>query len=412
MMAITEFLLDLAYDTVSLLHGVLGKALSVVADAGTELLYGDGVNWSGCCERAIVTFGDMLLLRLLQFCSGSKRPLRTREALRCARYLTVTHDWGSESGLRENGMAQREYDSFAIGVFNCGNAAAHVDLSINVWADIGRSSEIDFGVQIPCKDEITGLFIFVPFRIDENDVVDLSPSFRDNEFNQVLFNRDCKTTCCGSQTIVIDDCGNSLLVLPFAWDEGLTVDYLEGGSLLSLSYDVSALSRKTSSLYFRMRMPFTSLGDLLSGPADMREVITGPIVPFRTMISLPVNQVRGLPNSVVRRLVDSKTDVGETHIAVIASRQWEVNSVFTPYRVRLLEAVAWEQYQPRVSCSNAVLFPKGHDMFVYQWLISDCSTSLQLEFSRKRITVLTLLFYLAILFLINLLSEVLIRLVL
>lgn len=309
-------------------------------------------------------------------------------------------------------MAQREYDSFAIGVFNCGNAAAHVDLSINVWADIGRSSEIDFGVQIPCKDEITGLFIFVPFRIDENDVVDLSPSFRDNDFNQVLFNRDCKTTCCGSQTIVIDDCGNSLLVLPFAWDEGLTVDYLEGGSLLSLSYDVLALSRKTSSLYFRMRVPFTSLGDLLSGPADMREVITGPIVPFRTMISLPVNQVRGLPNSVVRRLVDSKTDVGETHIAVIASRQWEVNSVFTPYRVRLLEAVAWEQYQPRVRCSNAVLFPKGHDMFVYQWLISDCSTSLQLEFSRKRITVLTLLFYLVILFLINLLSEVLIRLVL
>lgn len=101
MMAITEFLLELAYDTVSLLHGVVGKALSVVADAGTELLYGDGVNWSGCCERAIVTFVDMLLLRLLQFCSGSKRPLRTREALQCARYLTVTHDWGSKSGLRE-----------------------------------------------------------------------------------------------------------------------------------------------------------------------------------------------------------------------------------------------------------------------------------------------------------------------
>lgn len=152
MMAITEFLLELVYDTASLLHGVVGKALSVVADAETGLLYGDGVNWSGCCERVIVTFGDMLLLRLLQFCSGSKRPLRTREALRCACYLTVTHDWGSESCLRVNGMAQRKYDSFAIGVFNCGNAAAHVDLSINVWADIGRSSEIDFGVQIPCKD--------------------------------------------------------------------------------------------------------------------------------------------------------------------------------------------------------------------------------------------------------------------
>lgn len=72
MMAITEFLLDLTCDIVSLLYRVVGKALSVVADAEIELLYGDGANWSGCCERAIVTYGGMLLLRLLQFCPGSK----------------------------------------------------------------------------------------------------------------------------------------------------------------------------------------------------------------------------------------------------------------------------------------------------------------------------------------------------
>lgn len=55
MMAITEFLLDLTCDTVSLLYRVVGKALSVVADAEIELLYGDGANWSGCCERAIAS---------------------------------------------------------------------------------------------------------------------------------------------------------------------------------------------------------------------------------------------------------------------------------------------------------------------------------------------------------------------
>lgn len=308
-------------------------------------------------------------------------------------------------------MVQRKYDSFAIGVLSDGSISAHVDLSINVWADIRNVSEIDFAIQIPCKEEISGLFIFVPFKIDKNDVVDLSPAFRDNEFNQVLFNRDCETTCCGGRTIVVDDCGNSLLVLPFALNDGLTVDYLKGGSLFSLHYDSSALLDEISSLYFRIRMPFVLLDDLLSGPADMKEVITGPIIPFRTMNSIAVNQVRGLPSSVVRRLVDSKTDVGETHIAVIASRQWEVNSFLTPYRVRPLENVTWEKYQPRLKCGNPILRSKGRDMFVYQWLISDSSTSLQLEFSRKRITVLTLFFYLAILFIINLLSEVLIRLV-
>ena len=46
-------------------------------------------------------------------------------------------------------MAQREYDSFAIGVLNDGDAVAPLDLSINVWADVGHTSEIDFGIQIP-----------------------------------------------------------------------------------------------------------------------------------------------------------------------------------------------------------------------------------------------------------------------
>lgn len=35
-------------------------------------------------------------------------------------------------------MAQREYDSFAIGVLNDGNAVAPLSLSINVWADVGH----------------------------------------------------------------------------------------------------------------------------------------------------------------------------------------------------------------------------------------------------------------------------------
>lgn len=181
--------------------------------------------------------------------------------------------------------------------------------------------------------------------------------------------------------------------------------------MLLFRYDPSVLPRDCTSLYFRIRLPFVSLDGLLSGPADMREVITGPIVPFRTLSSIAVNQVRGLPSSVVRRLVESKTDIGETHIAVIAPRQWEINSFLTPYRVRPLENIAWEQYQPRLKGGITIPHSKSCDMFVYQWLISDSNTSLQLEFSRKRITFLTLLFYLAILFLLNLLSEVLIRLV-
>ena len=308
-------------------------------------------------------------------------------------------------------MVQRKYDSFAVGVLNDGSASVHIDLSINVWADVMHSSEIDFGIQIPHKDDISGFFIFVPFEIEKNEVVDLSPSFRDSEFNQVLFNRDCETICRLDRTVVTDDRGNSLLILPISQNERLAVDNLEGGSLLLFRFGPSVLD-DYSFLYFRMRLPYVSLGDLLSGPDDMREVITGPIVPFRTMNAIAVNQVRGLPSSVVHRLVDSKTEIGETHIAVIAPRQWEVNSFISPYRVRPLENVAWEEYQPRLKGGIAILHSNSCDMFVYQWLIPDSTISLQLEFSRKRITFLTLLFYLAILFLINLLSEVLIRLVL
>lgn len=71
-------------------------------------------------------------------------------------------------------MAQRKYDSFAVGILNDGNEAVHIDLSINVWADVRHSSEIDFGIQIPHKDDISGFFIFSPFEIEKNDVVDLT----------------------------------------------------------------------------------------------------------------------------------------------------------------------------------------------------------------------------------------------
>lgn len=64
-----------------------------------------------------------------------------------------------ESGVEETRMAQREYDSFAIGVLNDGDAVAPLDLSINVWADVGHTSEIDFGIQIPHRDDISG-FLF------------------------------------------------------------------------------------------------------------------------------------------------------------------------------------------------------------------------------------------------------------
>ena len=263
-------------------------------------------------------------------------------------------------------MAQREYDSFAIGVLNDGNAVAPLSLSINVWADVGHTSEIDFGVQIPHRDDISGFFIFVPFQIEKNDVVDLAPSFRDSEFNQVLFNQDCETTCRLNRTVVTDARGDSLLVLPISQNGGLTVDNLEGGTFLSFCCDPSVFPYDYSSLYFRMRLPFVSLDDLLSGPDDMREVITGPIVPFRTMNSIAVNQVRGLPSSVVSKLVDSKTDIGESHIAVIAPRQWEVNSFLTPYGVRPLEKIAWEKYQPRLKSDSTILNSKGSHMFVYQ----------------------------------------------
>ena len=127
-------------------------------------------------------------------------------------------------------MAQRKYDSFAVGILNDGNAAVHIDLSINVWADVRHSSEIDFGIQIPHKDDISGFFIFFPFEIEKNDVVDLTSSFRDNGFVQVLFNQDCETKCRFDRTIVTDDCGNSLLILPISHNDSLVVDNLEGGS--------------------------------------------------------------------------------------------------------------------------------------------------------------------------------------
>lgn len=304
---------------------------------------------------------------------------------------------------------KRKYDSFAIGVVNDSETSVSIDLSINIWADLKRSSEIDFGIQIPNVEHISGFFIFVPFDLSETDVVDLSKSFRDGGFNQLLFNSDVKTTSHLDRTVITDTYGRTSLVLPFSPFEGMVISHLEDGTMFSVHYSPSEFPREYDSLYFRLRIPFALLNGLLSGPTDMREIISGPIIPFRTFYSIEVNQVRGLPDSISRLIVESKTDIKQIHIAVIASRQWELISPLTPYRVRSLENNAWEGYQPLLKKDHVRFRSRIYDMFVYQWLLSGCNDSLRLEFSRKRITLFTVVTYLLILLLINLFSEAVIR---
>lgn len=74
-------------------------------------------------------------------------------------------------------MAQRKYDSFAVGILNDGNAAVHIDLSINVWADVRHSSEIDFGIQIPHKDDISGFSSSFLSRLKRTMLLTLLPRF-------------------------------------------------------------------------------------------------------------------------------------------------------------------------------------------------------------------------------------------
>ena len=309
---------------------------------------------------------------------------------------------------------RRKFDSIAIAVINRGSNSVPIDLSINLWADMDDASEIDFGLQVPIDPEVLGCFVFIPFDVNSAQIKDLSTLFEDADFNQLLFNRDCKTQTAAEGTLVTGSGNLSNLVAPFSTENGLVLNHLAEGTLLSFTFapfDDDAL-RGAKNRYVRFRVPYPLLDNALSGFDDLKEAITGPVVPFRSVSSIEINQIRGLPDSIVRKLTESKTVIRETHIAVIADRRWTISSTLSPYRVRLLENRLWDEYQPKLKTDRTFLHPEGCQRFVYQWLIKGNGRSLQLEFSRKRITILTLAFYLIILFFINLISEMLIRLVL
>lgn len=295
-----------------------------------------------------------------------------------------------------------EFDSFAIFASCDSGKEIVLSIDINVWINRRLGCDVDFGIGISPNSGSGVVTIFVPYRLEEEQITDLSNTLDDHfiyrsvfneyrsEINQGLLPEDSDFFNTHNYTV----CPLSLACLEMA-------NHTQGGSIIKFRFNAEG---QGTTVYYRFRIPIPDLDSTISSPGDFKEVITGPIIPFRAYAFIEINQIRGLPMDIGHALARSQSQIAQVRLALVANVEWSVEAWSTPYKVRQLEMGSWSKYQPK-------LLPDGHSRseqkrryIVYQWEGAGGPSIFQFCLSRKIISARTALFYLLILVGLDLIS--------
>lgn len=299
-----------------------------------------------------------------------------------------------------------EFDSFAIYASSVSGEDISLSIDVNVWIDRKQGCDLDFGISIPPTSESGIMTIYVPYRFSRKQIIDLSYMLHDRYIYCAIFNenkmiRDALIAPGGSD----NSSDKNFAICSLSLSSLVLKRHSQGGSLLQFRFnDNDQITPK----YYRFRLPIPPLDLSIASVGDLREVIVGPIIPFRTFAFIEFNQLRGLPEDIGHDLICSQSKIAKVKLALVADAEWTVESWMTPYKVRQLETQGWGNYQEK-------LLPIGHSWFqrkprytVYQWEEAQSSSIFEFCLSRKVISIKTILFYLFVLVGVDLITNALV----
>ena len=308
-----------------------------------------------------------------------------------------------------------------------GKGHPSIRLDINIWVSHDETADIDFGVTVPNRADISHLLVYIPYQITSQDFRDLQSLLQHNEIAHGIFDSDFKIeTGTRFRTVYIHFCNEDLrstfACLPIAPSESATdeptirPDTDGRGSIVEIDIRRARerIEERCDYLYFRFRMPYITWNDALAHIRDYREVISSPTIICDSTMLVGINESRQLPLSIRERLYNHVTVVEKVYIILVAEKSWSISSQLPPYRVRHLEEDIWNQYWLPASDNNTFFSNRKPEYLVYQWELPKLSNpekgrSFLVGFSKKVISPRSIIFYLTVFFILNIISEFIVR---
>ena len=233
------------------------------------------------------------------------------------------------------------------------------------WMNPKGKSYIDVSVKIMGIRETKALSLYVPFKVEQGEIEDISLRFEDERIARATFSSGCIIDFMKNEyTSEIAYNGKTVDILHLSKLTPILKD-MSGGTLICLNYEPIKEFIDNEDGYFSFRLPHKSLDNVFgtyksagSFFARLRDRITTPIQSEKYGYSIRVNESRHLPPEINKLGAFHRQKLKKAVVTVSVSEEYEINDA-NCFQIRRLEEELYQDFVPsEFSCD---------DVITYQW---------------------------------------------
>ena len=279
---------------------------------------------------------------------------------------------------------------------------------LNEWINPKGKSYVDVGVRVYGARDTKVVNFFIPFPIEENEMVDLSYTLATESALKALFNTtghiDSEKTKYTSE-LRYDDRTVSLINLT---NEFVSLKRVAHGTAISINIDFIKDCITSDEAYMIYRIPHKTLDEVFAKSIDVggifdkiNSLIQSPIISEKYGYSIRINEARLLPPEINEIKVLHEQKIRKALVTISLSDDYDMNES-SCYRIRRLEAELNDNYAPEgYDCSDAI---------TYQWVETRAFNmkahyNFYFTMEHNEVSKMSMFFYLVILFLIGLAGD-------
>ena len=236
---------------------------------------------------------------------------------------------------------------------------------INDWINPKGKSYVDLAIRVRKIKASTGLHVYIPFVVTNDEIEDVSLLFQSTKILQAIFSAACIVDYKKNEhTSEIAYNGKTVDIVHIS-----TLPYqsvtLSEGTLINIDLKSLRPFLDNDEAYFIWRMPHKSLNEIFHTYVDvknvmerLRDLITTPVVSEKYGYSIRINESRLLPEEITRIGAFHRQKLNKAVITLSIEENYEINDS-SCYRIRRLEENLYAEYLPEHYCCE--------DVITYQW---------------------------------------------
>lgn len=234
---------------------------------------------------------------------------------------------------------------------------------INDWINPKGQSFVDLAVRTRGVKTCRALNIYVPFKVSQSEIEDVSLSFKDVNVLQAIFSSACIIDYMKNEyTSEIAYNGKTIDIVHIS-AVGFKITELSKGIHISINIEQIQSYIDNDEAYFIMRMPHKTLNEIFMKRTNvknffsrLKDLITTPVVSEKYVYSVRINESRLLPEEITRIGAFHRQKLKKAVVTLSINEKYELDDS-NCFRIHRLEEVLYKEYLPtNYKCDNNIIY--------------------------------------------------------